>query len=153
MARVIKFRGKSVKTGEWLYGYLQKYQETHASRLCVCAASVRTWSDALLYEVIPETIGQFTGLHDKNGKEIYEGDIVKNKEIGGYGLEYVGVVRYYENDCRFGIDITATNKFSTRILFTKGECTINDGHCTIKYTNEYEVQGNIHDNPELLNNK
>lgn len=100
-----------------------------------------------------KTIGQFTGFYDKNGKEIYEGDIVRNKEIGGYGYEYVGVVRYYEEDCRFGIDTTATNKFSKRILFSVGERSINDGHCTITYTNEYELLGNVYDNPELLNGK
>lgn len=103
-------------------------------------------------DVIPESVGQFTGLHDKNGKEIYEGDVARNKEVGGYGFEYVGVVRYYEEDARFGIDVTATSKISKRVLFSVGERCINDGHCTIKYTNEYEVIGNIHDNPTLLNN-
>ena len=103
------------------------------------------------WEVVPETVGQFIGQLDKNGKEIYEGDIVKNKEVGGYGFEYIGIVRYYKEDCRFGIDLTATNKFTKRCLFTVGECSFNDGYCTIKYYNEYEVLGNIHDNPELLN--
>ena len=98
----------------------------------------------------PNTLGQYTGLKDKNGKEIYEGDIVKNKEVGGYGMVYIGVVKYYEEDCRFGIDLTATNKFTKRCLFTVGKCSFNDGHCTIEYYNEYEVLGNIHDNPELL---
>lgn len=80
MKRIVKFRGKSVQTGEWFYGYLQKYQETHASRLCICAASIRTWKDALLYEVIPETIGQFIGISDSDGNEIYEGDIIMSDE-------------------------------------------------------------------------
>ena len=125
MARVIKFRGKSVKTGEWLYGYLQKYQETHASRLCVCAASVRTWSDALLYEVIPETIGQFTDLHDKNDKEIYFDDIVRNK----YGD--IGSVIWFSD-------------WSLRVDWGGGDIHFIDPEWGL------EVIGNIHDNPELL---
>ena len=150
MEQVVKFRGKVVNhdpmtnpENGWVEGYylqdLDNGVVKHYIFNCPC-----------FWEVVPDTIGQFTGLHDKNGKEIYEGDIVKNKEVGGYGWERMGVVRYYDKDCRFGIDITATNKFSTRILFTEGECTINDGYCTIKYTNEYEVQGNIHDTPNLL---
>ena len=102
------------------------------------------------WEVIPETVGQFTGLLDKNGKEIWEGDIVRKKEIGGYGCEYIGVVRYYEKNCRFGIDLTATNEFSERGLFTDGKVRVNDGYCTITYTLEYEVLGNVFDTPELL---
>ena len=100
-----------------------------------------------------ETVGQFAELLDKNENEIYEGDIVRNKEIGGYGLEYLGVVRYYEEDCRFGIDTTTTLTVSERVLFSVGENSINDGYCTINYTNEYEVLGNIHDNPEILKNE
>ena len=144
--RKIKFRGKT-QDGKWVYGDL-----IHTNTDSIAILELDAPCLELVTDVVPDTIGQFTGLQDKNGNEIYEGDVVKNKEIGGYGWERLGVVRYYDKDCRFGIDITATNKFSTRLLFTEGECTINDGYCTIKYTNEYEVQGNIHDNPNLLKN-
>ena len=60
MKRTVKFRGKSEDNSEWFYGFLQKYQEKHASRLCICAVSVRTWKDALIYSVRPDTVGQFT---------------------------------------------------------------------------------------------
>lgn len=147
--RRIKFRAKTYEDrfypdlapSKWVYGFIAQFPRDF------------TWmhiSADNQVMVNTYTIGQFTGLHDKDGKEIYEGDIVLNKEIGGYGMEYVGVVRYYEEDCRFGIDTTTTNKFTTRLLFTDGECSFNDGHCTIKYYNEYEVLGNIFDNPELL---
>jgi uncharacterized phage protein (TIGR01671 family) len=143
MKREIKFRAKNKRSGEWCIGELHlasKVPHIHPDVL----SSI---------PIDPDTIGQYTGLKDKNGKEIYEGDIVRMKEIGGYGSEYIGVVRYYEKDCRFGIDFTATDKFSKRGLFTEGKIQMNDGHCTITYTHEYEILGNIYDNPELLTEK
>lgn len=137
--REIKFRGRT-PSGKWVYGDLHIRTIHPHIHTEPCSKSI----------IDSDTIGQFTGFKDKNGKEIYEGDIVRKKEIGGYGYEYVGVVRYYEEDCRFAIDITATNEFSTRALFTVGESVINDGYCTIKYTTEYEILGNVYDNPELL---
>lgn len=147
--RRIKFRAKTYEDrfypdlapSKWVYGFIAQFPQDFTWMHISADNQVRVNAD---------TIGQFTGLHDKDGKEIYEGDIVLNKEIGGYAMEYVGVVRYYEEDCRFGIDTTTTNKFTKRLLFTDGECSFNDGHCTIKYYNEYEVLGNIFDNPELL---
>lgn len=144
--REIKFRGKDVDSGEWRNGSLVTYPNGR------CEIVVFDDSEILEYEVDVESVGQFADLHDKNDKEIYEGDVARNKEVGGYGIEYVGVVRYYEEDARFGIDVTATSKISKRVLFSVGERCINDGHCTIKYTNEYEVIGNIHGNPNLLTN-
>lgn len=142
MTREIKFRGKDIKTGEWLYVDLRnKESVTEAFIATIHRCNVK---------INPITVGQFTGLLDKNGKEIYEGDIVRKKEIGGYGYEYIGVVRYYKKDCRFGIDLTATDKFSKRGLFTDGEVRENDGYCTITYTLEYEVLGNVFDHPGLL---
>lgn len=124
--RPIKFRGKSL-TGEWSYGYLQEYQETMASKLCICAASVRTWHDALLYEVKPETVGQFTGLHDKDGKEIYEGDITQYDNI----TELV----VFENGA-FCLSRDVDTGKETVALLAKNRFV--------------RVVGNVHDNPELL---
>lgn len=144
--RTIKFRGKTLNQ-KWVYGDLLHYtnrSESNDDSIIV--------TDNNFNIVTPETVSQFTGLLDKNAKEIYEWDIVRKKEIGGYGLERIGVVRYYEKDCRFGIDFTATDKFWKRGLFIEGETQMEDGHCTHTYTLEYEVLGNIFDNSELLKN-
>lgn len=134
----IKFRGKSVQTGEWFYGYLQKYQETHASRLCICAASIRTWKDALLYEVIPETIGQFIGISDSDGNEIYEGDIIMSDR----NMDVVRHEVFYNED-----EASFCAALNGRRDSYFGTCSIRKEwieRC------KKRVVGNIHDNPELL---
>ncbi len=74
--RTIKFRGKSLETGQWHYGY---YKQDYLPN---------TWK-AIHYivaldfefEVMPETVGEFTGLHDHYGREVYEGDIIRFPDI------------------------------------------------------------------------
>lgn len=126
MTREIKFRAKSLD-GIWEYGELHlrcKYPHIH------------NLIDARIY-IDPDTVGQFTGLHDKNGKEIYEGDIIA---VIGIQIGYiVGGVRGYCYDV-----IYTPAKHNGEKAWPLYSVVTRD------YPNKCEVIGNIHDNPELL---
>lgn len=118
--REIKFRGKCLDNGEWVYGDLG-----HRSKVTEYGLSPATTVGR--YDVDPATVGQFTGCHDCDGNEIFEGDIVKNESAG-----FCGVIKF--KDSAFIIDID-------KIKGTLFACL---------QTGSLEIIGNIHDNPELL---
>ena len=129
--RIIKFRGKRIDNGEWVYGDLLKphtgtrivnYDESEPQP-SVCRA------DFHYHNVDPATVGQFTGLRDKNGKEIYEGDIILCKGKHQYKVEWITDGFMMRGD-RYG-GITSIKSFLPI---------------------QSEIIGNIH-NPELLNEK
>lgn len=128
--RTIKFRGKDF-LGRWHYGFL--HRATGADTLMIQIDSFDSFG------VIPDTVGQFTGLTDKNGREIYEGDIVKTKHFGkelDRGGDFANVSGYDVFEIKY---INAQFMFNNRLrYFYLHRNTI----C--------EVIGNIHDNPELL---
>ena len=125
--REIKFRGESIDGNEMLYGH---YSNAVEKGDLLTWGRAREKTETLLHYidnnvVYPNTVGQFTGLHDKNGVEIYEGDIVATGD-GNYEIGYD------MSDC-VCIGKTETNRLRF-LLCTTG----------------VEVIGNIYDNPELL---
>lgn len=130
MNREILFHGKRVDNGEWVEGYLYRISEKLNPFIMLLNRSGES------YEVIPETVGQYTGMTDKNGKKIFEGDILK-----GHISEYAA----YPNR----IGKVQCSEFGGWIIeFNVPEWKIpRVGFCSFV---DYEVIGNIHDNPELL---
>lgn len=127
--RTIKFRGKSILTDEWFYGDL--VHSADKKRTAILVNDKESYDEC---EVDPETVGQFTGLMDKNGNEIYEGDIVKWSNGMLYAVKFLDGMFYASvEECNEGI----FGGFPMHRL-TEYE----DGRC--------EIVGNIHDNTELL---
>lgn len=142
--REILFRGKRVDNGEWVQGSLVNniFFRADTNSAIPYIINPDEYEDydcmddigELAVEVILETVGQFTGLLDKNGKKIFEGDILCDGKVGN------GVVTYFDSVACFmavhdGHEVWDLNEGdptrSTQLQYTK-------------------VIGNIHDNPELL---
>ena len=132
MNRTIKFRGKSADNVKWITGYY--YHECGNTYIVEDRQSLSETSRNVPYVVIPETVGQFTGLFDKNGKEIYEGDILHTVTFGFEPEEYTAIILY--DNCRFQLS-------NGRNLFYFGQSDLTKMDDTI-------VLGNIYDNPELI---
>ena len=128
--REIKFRGKRLDNGEWVYG---DYHRRAGGVHCVIdmQPDFQGKVEYVVIQVDADTVGQFTGLHDKNGKEIYEGDIVVIDGI------IRGCVRYNARYWRYEIATADEPLENERIPSGRPE------EC-------WMVIGNIHDNPELL---
>ena len=139
MSREIKFRGKKIDNGEWIYGVVVFKAFNGTPKVINVGIQKAGYFPV---EVHPDSVGQFTGLHDKNGREIYEGDIIskkRKKDMNNFASELWHDPNYY-----------------SVVLFFDG-CFSADGFLTlIDYIKDYqgniqaEVIGNIYENQELL---
>lgn len=135
--REILFRGKHRDKDKWLYGVPMKSADIDNTEMLIIESTFECEEyccKGCNYDpVIPETIGQYTGVFDKNGVEMVEGDIVTG--LFKFGMPIKAVVTF--KDGSFGL------------TWYRGEVsTFNAFPCMCNV--EYEVIGNIHDNPELL---
>ena len=135
--REILFRGQCTETGDWIKGHYVRLFDDKGNRFHRIYSGYAESDCGDLYpdwfEVDLETVGQFTGLTDKNGKKIFEGDIVKALRICNQEV-WTGYVVMW-NGC-FALKDAKTRNVPAIDLF-----------------NVYEVIGNIHDNPDLMENK
>jgi uncharacterized phage protein (TIGR01671 family) len=129
--REIKFRGKRLDNGKWVYGDLH---------IRTPFPHIHSEIDFGRVNIDPHTVGQFTGLHDRYGEEIYEGDIVKwNLTIPGVGVN--GGYEEYE------IEEIGEIQWDAGALHLGEYCAAGFAYESEDYA---EIIGNIHDNPELL---
>lgn len=127
--REIKFRAWDTKLNELIY------EGFHILGECMMSGLLFDRSIERLNDILIE---QFTGLHDKNGKEIFEGDIVN------HGDNFPSVVKYDEKSCSFRL-------YENKPKYARGYRFYPRDHEIDAYTSPIEVLGNIHENPELIN--
>lgn len=133
MNREILFRGKRIDNGEWVEGYFCKWPCVSWKELSCVIVPVIGLENGIAEQAIvdPATVGQYTGLTDKNGKRIFEGDVM---EFDAYGYHYRGVVCFFDgNFCVTCIRPAASPFLDVAIKQHEAICV-----------------GNIHDNAELL---
>ena len=157
--REILFRGKRIDNGEWVEGCGIIATENWVSIFTVIDDIDENSSEVNEIEVIPDTVGQYTGLDDKCGNKIFEGDIVKHHNFGK--TEYTSVVKFgeYEQDgsdgeyapteC-IGFYVEVKSYF---VLYYSGDWEPRPyllQRNLLEVAKSCEVIGNIYDNPELL---
>lgn len=125
--RTIRFRGKDLAKGEWRHGDLVQYDEDGVKYTTIFKDELRGHT----YSVRPDSVGQFTGLHDEDNTDIYEGDILARKG--------------WKNKC-----VVEWNKLLTQFQGTWDNMPMNAADIYTVIHSGYKVVGNIHDNPELV---
>lgn len=140
MKREVKFRGLSVDTGEWVYGGVTSLSHTVNGNTYIVSSRFFEGNEEGEYndliEVNPESVGQYTGLKDKNGVEIYEGDIYS---LNGFNYQIV-----FDNGA---FCITHVGKHSTTPINWKPET---EDDCMVEnFSGTIAIIGNIHQTPSL----
>lgn len=126
--REILFRGKRTDNGEWVQGYICRYGWIGKEKDYI----IPDYASALYTaEIDPETVGQYTGLTDMNGRKIFEGDTVWNSYDEDYGKVE------WDNDM-------------AKFIITFPTFTVDFANV---YGEELEIVGNVYDNPELIKEK
>lgn len=155
MNRETLFRGKSIGTGKWLYGHLFNYGLTAPTNVpCISVCVPASWEDVRsFYAVHPNTVGQYTGLKDKNRNKIYEGDILCQTLPDG-SLRYF-VVEWSTEDRKL-MPLSGFEHDGNDIRIS-GWCFNWNGHKLyptvidgIPDNAVMTIVGNIFDNPEML---
>lgn len=132
--REILFRGKRVDNGEWVEGNLFVPDKADTpTQICIGTNIIR-----ITYDIIPETIGQYTGLTDKNGKKIFEGDVCRFREWSQGDMCWIGKVHYEYQQFVISGDKNEECESPFTLVMSRF------------ISENIEVIGNIHDNPELL---
>lgn len=134
--REIKYRGKRIDNDEWVHGYLIGND--------VIVGEIVDWDTEYFctefwLKVDPETVGQYTGLKDKNGKEIYEGDISQSEHL-------IYEIKWVERCTKYGVKVIKSPFVLTRGCTFPLQDYVKEG--TIQCW--FEVIGNIHEHPHLL---
>ena len=138
MAREIKFRGKDILSGDWRYGYAQfNYDKTRAQIISPLRIDISAFPGQF-FHVDKDTVSQFTGLLDKIGKEIYEGDIVKTPLLDPIFCDIIKD-KFCNAEIRF-------NKGSFVVSYYRGDHNI----YLSDLNDKIRVLGNKFENPELL---
>ena len=133
--RTISFRGKRIDNGEWIYGYVFKYWEQVFIQWGIANGIPN------MVEVNPKTVSEFTGRYDKNGKYIYEGDVMKSHFSNINILDDIQVVKWNEQNAAFEAEDLANVNDRLGKLHP------------IWWNRNCEIIGDIYENPNLIKEK